>query len=300
MKSFKRIGLFLLTNLMVVATIGIAWSLLSTFFNLGGINSNLISLLIFCSLFGMIGAFVSLMLSKFMAKTMMGVQVIDPTTSDPTLRHLVLRVHEISQRAGLPKMPEVGIYESPDVNAFATGPSRSNSLVAVSTGLLQRMNDREVDGVLAHEVSHIANGDMVTMTLITGVVNTFSMFFSRVLANIISSNVDERYRGMVHFVCVIIGDILFTLLGSIVVNVFSRAREFRADQGGATYSSRENMISALKRLQSLSQNQITDNDPETFATLKISHKSNGGFSGLFMTHPALEDRIAALENGRRG
>ena len=300
MKTFKRIGLFLLTNIMVVATIGIAWSLISSFFNLGAINSNLTSLLIYCSLFGMIGAFVSLFLSKFMAKTMMGVQVIDPQTSDPTLRSLVLRVHEISQRAGLPKMPEVGIYESPDVNAFATGPSRSNSLVAVSTGLLRRMNDREVDGVLAHEVTHISNGDMVTMTLIAGIVNTFAMFFSRVLANILAGNVDERYRGIVYFVCVLAGDILFTLLGSIVVNSFSRQREFRADRGGALYSSRENMISALRRLQALSVADSRDSDPEAFATLKISTPPKGGIAALFMTHPSLEDRIAALENGSRG
>lgn len=297
---FKRIGLFLLTNIMVVVTIGIAWSILSAFFNLGAINSNMFSLLIFCSLFGMAGAFISLLLSKFMAKTMMGVQIIDPSTPDPTLRHLVLRVHEISQRAGLSKMPEVGFYESGDVNAFATGPSRSNSLVAVSTGLLQRMNDHEVDGVLAHEVSHIANGDMVTMTLIAGIVNTFAMFFSRVLANIIASNVEERYRGFVHFICVMIGDILFTLLGSIVVNIFSRAREYRADKGGATYSSRENMIAALRRLQSLASTPAQDNDPEAFATLKISHSSREGLASLFMTHPSLEDRIAALENGPRG
>lgn len=295
MQMFKRIGLFLLTNILVMVTIGIAWSLISNFLGIQGIHSNYLGLLIYCGLFGMAGAFISLLMSKFMAKTMMGVKIIDPQTADPTLRSLLLRVHNLAEKANLPKPPEVGIYESDDVNAFATGPSRSNSLVAVSTGLLRRMESNEVEGVLAHEVAHIANGDMVTMTLITGIVNTFAMFFSRILARIIASNVDERYSTIVYFACTIAGDILFTLLGSIVVSSFSRAREFRADAGSARISSRENMIAALKRLQLITQSAHQNQEKDSFATLKISAAPKGGLASLFMTHPKLEDRILALQ-----
>ncbi len=295
----KRIGLFLLTNLLVMVTVSITWSVISSFFNISAYGS-MGGLLVFCALFGMAGAFISLFMSKFMAKTMMGVQIISPTVSDPTLRALVTRVHEFARRAGLPKMPEVGIFESEEVNAFATGPSRGNALVAVSTGLLRRMESGEVDGVLGHEVAHIANGDMVTMTLITGVVNTFALFFSRLLANFISNSVDEKFRGIVHFACIIIGDILFTLLGSIVVNYFSRLREFRADNGGARLSTRENMIAALHRLKMLSGVNAAASDRDAFATLKISSgRGTGGLAALLMTHPSLDDRISALQKSRK-
>lgn len=301
MQMFKRIGFFLLTNLLVMVTIGIAWTLISQFFGLQGIHTNMASLLVFCALFGMGGAFINLFLSKFLVKSMMGVQIIKPETADPGLQSLVNRVHEYARQAGLPKMPEVGIYESDDVNAFATGRSRSNSLVAVSTGLLRRMEQKEVEGVLGHEIAHIANGDMVTMTLIAGIVNTFSMFFSRILANLIASNVDERYRGIVYFACTIAGDILFTLLGSVVVNSFSRAREYRADHGGARLAGRGSMISALKRLQALSTRPFDGTegtDKDAYATLKISSRPSGGLAALLMTHPRLEDRIAALEKAQ--
>lgn len=297
MQFFKRFGYFILTNLLVVVTIGIAWSLISHFLGLAGINQYLPMLMFFCLIWGMGGAFISLAISKFSAKHFHRVQIIDPNTSQPELRGLVEKVHELARRAGLPKMPEVGIYESYDVNAFATGPSKKNSLVAVSTGLLQRMNDKEVEGVLGHEVSHIANGDMVTMTLIQGVVNSFAMFFSRVLANVLASNVDEKFRGVVHFLCVIIGDIAFTLLGSIVVNFYSRKREFRADAGSAKISSSANMIAALQRLQLLHDAPTSTDD--AYASLKISgREKKGSIADLFMTHPALQDRINALERGR--
>ncbi|MBL7545935.1 MAG: protease HtpX [Bdellovibrionaceae bacterium] len=295
MQVFKRIGLFLLTNILVVVTIGIAWSLISAFFGLEGINKSMGSLLVFCSLFGFGGALISLLLSKVMAKWMAGVKVIDPNTNDPTLRHLVNRVHELAARSGLPRPPEVGIYESDDVNAFATGPSKRNALVAVSTGLLRRMSDDEVDGVLGHEIAHIANGDMVTLTLITGVVNTFAMFFSRILANLIASNVDEKIRPVVHFAVVIVGDILFTMLGSMVVSYFSRQREFRADLGGAKYSGRQNMIAALRRLQTVYQIPADTEEKDMLATMKISNRKGGGLMSLFKTHPDLEDRIQALQ-----
>lgn len=296
MQMIKRVGLFLLTNILVVVTVGLAWSVLSSVLGLDKVNNNMMSLLIWCSLFGFAGAFISLLMSKTMAKWMMGLQVIDPRATDPTLSQLVYRIHALAKKAGLPKAPEVAIYESDDVNAFATGPSKSNSLVAVSTGLLRRMNEDEVDGVLGHEIAHIANGDMVTMTLITGVVNTFAMFFSRVLANLISSQVDEKFRGVVHFIVVILGDILFTILGSIVVNYYSRKREFRADLGGAKYSSRGNMIAALRRLQNVSM--VSDSEKDMLATMKISNNHKQGIMALFMTHPSLEDRIKALEKAR--
>lgn len=297
MAFFKRIGLFVLTNVLVMVTIGIVWSIVSRFLGLSGVNSYLPTMMAFCAVWGMGGAFISLLMSKWMAKMFHGVQVIDTNNPNPELRALVTKVHEIARRAQLPKMPEVGIYESVDVNAFATGPSKSNSLVAVSTGLLQRMNDKEVEGVLAHEVAHIANGDMVTMTLIQGIVNAFAMFFSRILANLVASNVEERYREIVRFVVTILGDIAFTMLGSIVVNHFSRKREFRADAGGAKYSSRENMIAALQKLRAVYELPIPPEEGAT-ATLMISNRDKGGLAKLFMTHPPLEVRIEALQRGR--
>ncbi len=295
MAMFKRIGLFLLTNILVLVTVGIVWSLISHFFQLDKLNSYIPFLMVFCAVWGMGGAFVSLLLSKWMAKMFHGVKIIAPNDQNPELRRLVEKVHDFARRAQLSKMPEVGIYDSMDLNAFATGPSKNNSLVAVSTGLLQRMNDKEVDGVLAHEVAHIANGDMVTMTLIQGIVNAFVMFFSRILANLIASNVEERYRSVVQFAVTIIGDIAFSILGSIVVNYFSRRREFRADAGGAKYASRESMIAALQKLRAAYELPIEPEKGAT-ATLMISNRDKG-IAGLFMTHPPLEERITALQRG---
>lgn len=298
MAWLKRIGLFVLTNVLVMVTIGIVWSLVSRFLGLAGLNSYIPFLIAFCAVWGMGGAFISLLMSKWMAKMFHGVQVIEPNNQNPELRALVNKVHDFARRAQLPKMPEVGIYESVDINAFATGPSKGNSLVAVSTGLLQRMNEKEMDGVLAHEVAHIANGDMVTMTLIQGIVNAFAMFFSRILAGLVASNVEERYREIVRFVVTILGDIAFTLLGSIVVNYFSRRREFRADAGGAKYASRESMIAALQKLRAVYELPIPPEEGMT-STLMISNRDKGGIAKLFMTHPPLEVRIEALQRGTR-
>ena len=296
MAFFKRIGLFVLTNLLVMVTIGIVWSIASQFLGMAGLNSHIPMLMAFCAVWGMGGAFVALFISKWSAKMFHGVKIIEPTTQNPEHRQLVTKVHEFARRAQLTKMPEVGIYESEDINAFATGPSKSNSLVAVSTGLLQRMNEREVDGVLAHEVAHIANGDMVTMTLIQGIVNAFAMFFSRILARIVASSVDSRYANVVHFAVVIIGDIAFTLLGSIVVNYYSRKREYRADAGSAKISSKGNMIMALQKLQAL---HMIPPKEDNLAAMKISgREKRGSIADLFMTHPALSDRIQALQSGR--
>ncbi|MEI7973173.1 MAG: protease HtpX [Bdellovibrio sp.] len=293
MTWFKRIGLFILTNVLVVATISIAFSIVSSVFGISASPSNLVGLMVFCLMWGMGGAFISLLISKWMAKRAMGVQIIDDNTTHPEEREVLSMVHRMAQAAGLPKMPEVGVYESEDINAFATGPSKSNSLVAVSTGLLRRMSKAEVEGVIGHEVAHIANGDMVTMTLIQGIVNAFAMFLARIVANVIASQVDEKVRGAVYFGTTLVLDVFLTLLGSIVVNYFSRRREFRADYGGALYAGREKMLAGLRKLQS----QFDSIEPErnqSVATLKISNKP-AGIAALFSTHPSLEDRIRRLE-----
>ena len=300
MQFFKRTGLFILTNILVMVTIGIVWSLISSFFGLGPMNGSVIALMAFCLVMGMSGAFISLMLSRWMAKSMYGVKLIDP--KDPALtadgRWLLDTVYALARAAQLPAMPEVGIYDSPDVNAFATGPSKKKSLVAVSSGLFNRMSKPEIEGVLGHEITHIANGDMVTMTLIQGIVNSIAFFFSRILANIISSQVDEKMRGIVHFAMTILGDIFFTLLGSMVVAYFSRRREFRADAGGAKLATSSNMVQALRKLQTVYELPLDAQEGrrDALATLQISHRDKpGALRSLFMTHPPLEDRIAALE-----
>jgi len=297
MAFLKRIGFFILTNLLVMITIGVVWSLISAFV-LPDLNSHIATLMVFSGVFGMTGAFISLAMSRWMAKAFHGVKVIDPNnTGGGEAAWMVSTVHALARRANLPAMPEVGIYESDDVNAFATGPSKSRSLVAVSTGLLRKMSREEAEGVLGHEVAHIANGDMVTMTLIQGIVNTFAIFFSRLLASVVASSVEERNRPLVQFAVTMIGDIAFTLLGSMVVAWFSRHREFRADRGGAQLSSRGNMIAALRRLQSVYERPDAEQEgSNALAALKISHRQRGGLTALFSTHPPLEVRIEALNN----
>lgn len=293
---FKRISLFILVNLLVIITISITSSLVFAFL---GVRSpaGAQSLLIFCAIMGFSGSFVSLMLSKFMAKQLYGVEIIEPNTTDPDFRGLVEMVHTLAQRAGIQKMPEVGIYEAPEINAFATGPSKNNSMVAISSGLLRAMSREEVEGVIGHEVSHIANGDMVTMTLIQGIVNTFVLFLSRILASVIAnSGNSENRRGnpALQWILTMVFDMLFAILASIVVNYFSRRREFRADAGGARVAGREKMLAGLRRLQSQFDQIAPDNGAA--ATLKISNKSSG-LMALFSTHPPLSERIQRLERG---
>lgn len=290
--TVKRFLLFFGVNILIVATLGITLSVLQTLGIIPPIGDGYQGLFIFCLFWGMGGAFISLMLSKWMAKKMMGVQIL---TTQGRGAELVQRVHGLARRAGLEKMPEVGVYESPEVNAFATGPSRNNSLVAVSTGLLNRMNDDEVEGVLAHEVAHIANGDMVTMTLVQGVMNAFVMFFARVVAQIINNALrDEDGRGGLgmfgYYATVMVLDIFFGLLAAPVVMGFSRWREFRADAGGARLAGKEKMIAALERLKG-SLDQIDDSQ-KAFSSMKISGRSK--FAELFSSHPSLDKRIAAL------
>jgi heat shock protein HtpX len=298
----KRVFLLIAVNILVMATITLVLGLLRVghYFPQGG----LAGLAVFCLVWGFGGAFISLGLSRLMAKWMMGVQVIPPNTTDPTLQELVETVHTLARNAGLPKLPEVGIYESNEVNAFATGPSKSRALVAVSTGLLQRMGSREVAGVLGHEVTHIANGDMVTMTLIQGVINSFVLFLSRVLAFVISQAMrsrDDRDSGggWLQFILVMVFQIVFSILGSLVVCRFSRWREFRADAGGAHLAGRENMINALRALRQLNDPEVAAAEAhraQAFQSLKISGQTRG-FMALLATHPPIEQRIGRLEQG---
>ena len=288
----KRIFLFMATNIAIMVTLMFVLSLLGFTGYLRADGLDYAALLVFSFVWGMGGAFISLAMSRWLAKMAMGVQLVDGRTGNSELDWLYQTVEQQTRKAGLP-MPEVGVYESPEVNAFATGPSKSRSLVAVSSGLLRSMQRDEVAGVLAHEVTHIANGDMVTMTLIQGVVNAFSIFFSRVIANIIRQLVDERISHLVFFISTIVFDIVFSMLGMVVVAWFSRAREFRADAGGAAIAGRGNMIAALQRL---AQNQaLVDNRQPQLATMKIN--GGKGFMSLISTHPPLADRIAALQRG---
>jgi heat shock protein HtpX len=301
MAMFKRIGLFLLVNILVVATL----SIIANIFGIGryitayGIDYT--QLAMFCLLWGMGGAFISLSMSRVMAKWFMGVKLIDPNTQDPVLQDLLQTVYQLARSAGLPKMPEVGVYHSPEINAFATGPSKARSLVAVSEGLLRRMSRDERHGVLGHEIAHIANGDMVTMTLIQGVVNAFVMFLARVIAFAItqgSRSENDRQGGgspMSYYLVQFALEMVFMILGSMVVAWFSRHREFRADAGGARLAGRGTMISALEALRRTYDFVDTSAQPAV-QTLKISSKP-GGMLRFFSTHPPLEERIARLNQG---
>ena len=283
----KRIVLFILTNILVVMTISLLLNLLGVrpYMTANGIDMG--QLAIFCLVWGMGGSLISLAMSRMSAKWMMSVKVIPRTSSE--YAWVVLMVEHLAQKAGLPKMPEVGIYESPEVNAFATGPSKRRSLVAFSTGLLSSMNKNEIEGVAAHEIAHIANGDMVTMTLLQGVVNAFVMFFARIIGSVVSQNVREENRHTVQMLVTFVLDMALGILGMIVVCAFSRHREFRADRGGAQYAGKQDMIGALQRLAS---NTRRYDEQPALAALKIS----GGVGKLFATHPPLEERIAALQN----
>jgi heat shock protein HtpX len=290
----KRILLFVATNIAIMVTLSIVLSLLgiSGYVRVDG-RLDYAALMVFCLVWGMAGSFISLLMSRWMAKHAMGVHLVDGKTGQGELDWLYATVRQQTDRAGLP-MPEVGVYDSPEVNAFATGPSKSRSLVAVSTGLLRSMRREEVEGVLAHEVSHIANGDMVTMTLIQGVVNAFVMFFARVIANIVRNAVDERISGLVSFLVLIVLQIVLGLFGMMVVGWFSRAREFRADAGSAALAGRDKMIAALRRLQTTKE--LVDQGHPSLATMKISGAQS--WLALMSTHPPIEARIAALQNAR--
>ena len=273
----KRIVLFLVTNIAIMVTLNLVFYVISTVFgiNIGYMASqygiDYTGMMIFCLVWGMGGAFVSLLMSKMMAKWMMKLKIIDPAKASGIEQELVSRVHSLSRAAGIKKMPEVAMYDSQDINAFATGPSKNNSLVAVSTGLLNRMNASEVEGVLGHEVAHIANGDMVTMTLVQGVVNAFVMFFARIAAFAVSNAIrgnNERSSPMLQFGLIMAFQMIFGIFGMMVVAAFSRYREFRADAGSARLGGREKMISALRALQGTVA--VENADQAAIASLKIS------------------------------
>src|SRR5215510_2940313 len=288
----KRIFLFILTNIAVVLTLTIVLSVLGVDRYVGPGGLNIGSLAMFCLVWGMGGAFISLQMSRWMAKRSTGMVVVDGHTGDPRADRVYSMIAGLTQKAGLP-MPEVGIYDSPEVNAFATGPSRSRALVAVSTGLLRSMNDDQVEGVLGHEVTHISNGDMVTMTLLQGVINAFVIFFARLIAYVIANRGDSRERGYSggSFLVVIVLQIVLGILGSLITAWFSRQREFRADKGGAMLAGRERMIGALRRLAA--NEDAVDTRQQALATLKINGARN--WMVFFATHPPIEVRIAALE-----
>ena len=285
----KRIVLFLVTNLAVMLVLSIAASVLGVNRYLTANGLNLGTLLVFAGIMGFGGAFISLAMSKMMAKWSTGARIIDsPSTS--TEFWLVETVRKQAEKAGI-AMPEVAIYEGAP-NAFATGPSRNNSLVAVSTGLLQSMSKEEVEAVLAHEVSHVANGDMVTMTLLQGVLNTFVIFLARVVGTVIdraiSGNRDNGGGGIAYFLIVMVLQVVLGILASVIVMAFSRWREFRADAGSARLSSKQKMISALERLgQGRGENSL----PSAIQAFGIA---GGGMRKLFSSHPPIEERIAAL------
>ncbi|MBI3096286.1 MAG: protease HtpX [Rhodocyclales bacterium] len=289
----KRTLLFLATNMAIVLVLSITMRVLGVepYLNANGLNLG--SLLIFAAVMGFGGSFIALAISKWSAKKSMGVRVIE-TPSTSTEFWLLETIRKYAAEAGI-KTPEVGIYESPDVNAFATGMSKNSSLIAVSTGLLQTMTRQETEAVLGHEVAHAANGDMVTLALIQGVVNTFVMFFSRVIGHLVDKVVfkTERGHGPAFFVTMIVAELVLGVLASVIVMWFSRQREFRADQGGASLAGRQNMIAALQRLNSLHPQPL----PDKMAAFGIAGGGGGGIKRLFMTHPPLEERIATLKAG---
>ena len=289
-----RILLFLATNVAIMIAISIIFSILGLkgALDAQGVNLNLESLLAMSAVIGMTGSVISLFMSKWTAKNAMGVHVITQPQNQ-TEQWLVSMVGRLAQQAGI-GMPEVGVFDAPEPNAFATGASRDSSLVAVSTGLLQSMSADEVEAVLGHEISHVANGDMVTMTLIQGVVNTFVYFFASVIGYVVDRTVfkTERGYGPAYYITQIIAQIALSILASMLVMWFSRYREFRADAGGANLAGRQKMISALQALQ---RSQQPVQMPDQLAAFGIN---SGGARRLFMSHPPLEERIAALQNNR--
>ncbi|SFB11276.1 heat shock protein HtpX [Lentibacillus halodurans] len=301
----KRLFLFLLTNILVLTTIVIVWSFIVTYTGISGSFTNRSdgleginygSLMIFSLLVGFIGSFFSLAISRWVAKKMMKVKVLDPNGSlSANERVVVEKVHRLSRAAGLMYMPEVGIYQSREVNAFATGPTKKRSLVAVSQGLVDEMDDDAIEGVIAHEIAHVANGDMVTMTLLQGIVNTFVVFLSRIAAILVSRLVRAELQTVVRFAAIIIFQILFSILGSLVVSAYSRHREYRADYGGADLAGRDKMSHALRSLKRHTGVAQINNrtDDSAIQTMKINGKR--GMVSLFSSHPAIDDRIARLE-----
>ncbi len=297
----KRISFFLITNFAIMITLSIFLKLTGLDVVLSqALGGGYVGMFGMCLIYGMVFSFMSLWMSKGSAKRAYKIKILEE--HDPSHNNLVMRVHNFSKSAGLEKMPEVGVYESKQMNAFATGPSKNNSLVAVSTGLMANMNQDEVDGVLAHEVAHIANGDMVTMTLIQGVMNAFVMFFAQIITRIIMNAMrgeNNRSRGAMGFGGGMFGYMIYMAIQSvigffamIVISYFSRRREFRADAGAAQLAGSHKMVAALKALQR-QFDMVKPTSGDKFQTMKISSKN--GFMAMMSTHPPLENRIKALQ-----
>lgn len=292
----KRVFLFLATNLAIIVVASITMSILGvgSFLDESGTNLNLQALLIFCFVFGMIGSGISLLLSKKIAKWTTKVQIIDEPKSE-TERWLVRTIEEQAREAGI-GMPEVGIFPAQQANAFATGANRNKALVAVSEGMLQRFDREEIKAVLGHEVGHVANGDMITLALIQGVVNTFVMFLARVIGFAVDRVIlkNEQGLGIGYFITTIVAEIVLAILASTIVFWFSRRREFHADVAGARFGTRNGMIAALQRLQK--ESQVPNQLPDSMQAFGITSGKKKGLKALFSTHPPLEDRIEALRN----
>ncbi|MFA9485549.1 protease HtpX [Moraxella haemolytica] len=295
-----RIGLFLLTNIAVLIVFSIVFGVLSSVFGLGSVHGsnglNYVSLAVMCLVYGMVGSIISLFLSKWMAKKSTGTLVIK-SPKNGTEQWLVDTIAKQAKAVGI-GMPEVGIFDNPQPNAFATGWNKNNALVAVSTGLLHTMTAEEVEAVLAHEIGHVANGDMVTLALIQGVVNAFVMFFARIIGNFVDRAIfknESDSPGIAYFVTSIVMDILLGILASAIVMWFSRLREYRADEMGARLAGRDNMIAALNALRPAQSHP--DQMPESMKAFAISSGQSQGFSiaSLFRSHPTLDDRIASLQ-----
>lgn len=292
----KRVFLFIITNIAILVVLSIVLSLLgvNSILDEQGVGLDVSALLAFSAVFGMGGSFISLAISKWIAKRMMGARVIEQPANENEA-WLVETVRQQAQASNI-GMPEVAVFDSPSPNAFATGARRNSALVAVSTGLLRSMNRGEVEAVLAHEISHVANGDMITLALIQGVVNTFVIFLSRVVGYYVDRIVfrNERGLGIAFYVTSIVAQIVFGILASVVVFWFSRQREFRADAGGARLAGTEKMVGALERLQAATSAEPL---PEQMAAFGISSGAKRGLTRLWMTHPPLEERIEALRRG---
>jgi heat shock protein HtpX len=288
----KRALLFVATNIAVIAVLSVTMQLLGIDQFIAAQGGNATGLLVFAAVFGFGGSFISLAISKWMAKRAMGVRIIDEPQTDEE-KWLVETVRRQAEEAGI-GMPEVGIFYSSDPNAFATGANKNNALVAVSSGLLDRLSKQEVEAVLGHEVGHVANGDMVTLTLIQGVVNTFVIFFARIIGNFVDKAIlkNENGHGIGYFVTVIVAEIVLGILASTIVMWFSRRREFRADAAGALLASPHGMIGALEALKRVHSPEPL---PEQMAALGINGGVTSGLKKLFMSHPPLDDRIAALK-----
>jgi heat shock protein HtpX len=296
----KRIFLFLLVNILVITTISAVISVFKIGPYISSYGIDFSSLLIFCFLWGMTGSIISLLLSKKMAKWMMRVKTISPLTQDKEQQLLLETINSLSKDCGLNKTPEIGIYESNEVNAFATGATKNSSLIAVSRGLLNRMEHSDIEAVLAHEISHISNGDMVTMTLLQGIINSFVMFLSRILAYVISGRNGNKNNNSSYFSYYLFTHVfqfIFMIFASIGICAFSRRREFRADKGGAKLAGKEKMINALNTLRVMQEikDPAQTYNSETINAFKISNFSKKSVH-LFATHPPLTERIEKLKN----